>query len=76
MEGIEDSYLENYIHTQLKKYLGKPVKVWAAGRQRFWKGVLLQIGSDFIEIGDVWKETVVKRKYLLLNQIVLIEPLS
>jgi len=76
VEGIEDSYLENYIHNQLKKHLGKQVKVWAAGRQRSWKGVLLQIGSDFIEIGDVWKETVVKRKYLLLSQIVLIEPLS
>lgn len=76
MERIEESYLENYLHNQLKKCLGKKVKVWAAARPYSWKGVLLQIGSDFIEIGDVWKETVTKRKYILLNQIVTIEPQS
>ena len=76
VEEIEDSYLDNYLHTQLKKHLGKKVRVWAAGRQRNWTGVLLQIGSDFIELGDVWKETISKRKYLFLNQIVTIEPQS
>ena len=76
MEDIEESYLENYLHKQLKKHLGEQVRVWATSRQINWKGVLLQIGSDFIEIGNVWKETVTKRKYILLNQILAIEPQS
>ena len=73
MERVEESYLENYLQNQLKNHLGKRVRVWAACRQRNWRGVLLQIGSDFIEIGKVRNETVVKRQYLLLSQIVLIE---
>jgi hypothetical protein len=76
VEGIDESYLDNFLHNQLKKHLGKQVRIWAAARVISWKGVLLQIGSDFIEIGDVWKETVTKRKYILLNQIFAIEPQS
>lgn len=73
MERIEESYLENHLQNQLKNHLGKRVRVWAAYRQRNWRGVLLQIGSDFIKIGKVRNETVVKHQYLLLSQIVLIE---
>ena len=74
MEGFEETYTDTFLHSELKKYLGKKVKVWAAGRQRSWKGVLLQIGSDFIEISGGWGGTYAKSKYILLNQIVLIEP--
>ena len=74
MEGFEETYSDTFLHNQLRKHLGKKVRVWAAGRQRSWKGVLLQIGSDFIEISGGWGRNNGKSKYILLNQVVLIEP--
>ena len=74
MEGFEETYTDTSLHKQLKKHLGRKVKVWAAGRQRSWKGVLLQIGSDFIEISGGWGSPAATGRYILLDQIVLIEP--
>jgi hypothetical protein len=74
VEGFEEAYPDTFLHSQLRKYIGKKVKVWAAGRQRSWKGVLLQIGSDFLEISGGWGSPAATGRYILLNQIVLIEP--
>ena len=74
MEGFDESYPKSHIHEQLKLHLGKRVTIWAAGRVMKWRGMLLHVGLDYVEIGQIRKGEVWKRQYLLLNQIVLIEP--
>ncbi|MBN2229945.1 MAG: hypothetical protein JW779_10195 [Candidatus Thorarchaeota archaeon] len=74
VEGFEESNIPKPIHEQLRNHLGKHVNVWAAGRVLRKSGILLQVGLDYIEIGQVRNEEVVERQYILLNQIFLIEP--
>jgi hypothetical protein len=74
VEGFEDSYPKKHIYEQLNLHLGKDVTIWAAGRTRNWRGILLQVGLDYVEIGQMRKGEVWKRQYILLDQIVLIEP--
>ena len=76
MDGLEDSYPKKHIREQLKLHLGKRLKFWAAGRTRVWKGILLHIGIDFVEIGQIRREETWGRQYILLDNIVLIEPLE
>jgi hypothetical protein len=73
LEGFDDSYPKN-IHEQLKLHLGKAVKIQAAGRTKTWKGVLLHVGLDYVELGQIARGEVWKRQYFLLNQIIFIEP--
>jgi hypothetical protein len=73
VEGFEE-YPKKHIHEQLKLHLDKRVTIWAAGRSRKWSGILIQVGLDYVVLGQTRKGEIWKRQYFLLNQIVSIEP--